>query len=243
MDFTRQEHGTNIPDFSDLLQTPANDALGLTKEEQSILKLWDQEEEVRLEIHLLEAQKSYLSRLSPSELQDHITAAERALLEARTSYILRNRIITNVLIADPILQAVHPGSTATELETRLLPLINERDVLAMVHNTLCTQLHDQRNRLASLERENKNAIAENKSLAGKMVRLAKGLKSEKVEEVKDAKLRAQLEKLDEEVRKNRREWRVLKSLAGSIVTGSGVNWAKDPKLLELVMDEEDEMAD
>jgi hypothetical protein len=56
MDSTRLEQGTDAADVTDLLQSPANDALRLSEREQSILRLWDQEEEVRLEINLLEAQ-------------------------------------------------------------------------------------------------------------------------------------------------------------------------------------------
>jgi len=182
-----------------------------------------------------------LSTLSEEELKAQITTAERELLEARTSYILRNKIIQNVLIADPVLKAIHAGSSATELETRLLPLINERDTISMVHSTLSTRDHAAKSRLATLERENEAAIAKNKNLARAMLDIANELKAEKIEEIQDVKLRAQLEKIDEDVRNARKEWRVLKSLAASVVAGSGIDWAKDPKLLELVMDEEDEI--
>jgi hypothetical protein len=111
----------------------------------------------------------------------------------------------------------------------------------MVHNNLAKKLHTTNTKLATLERENVAANSQNQSLAREMLDLANGLKAEKVEEVQDARLRAQLQKLDDEARKARKEWRVSKSLAAGVVTGSGVNWAKDTKLLELVMDEEDEM--
>jgi hypothetical protein len=56
MDFARQEQGTDAADVTGLVQSPANDAFRLSEREQSVLRLWDQEEEVRLEINLLEAQ-------------------------------------------------------------------------------------------------------------------------------------------------------------------------------------------
>jgi hypothetical protein len=56
MDYTRQEQGTDVTDVTDLVQSPANDALRLNDREEMILRLWDQEEEVRLEISLLKAQ-------------------------------------------------------------------------------------------------------------------------------------------------------------------------------------------
>ena len=69
----------------------------------------------------------------------------------------------------------------------------------------------------------------------------KGKEREKVEEVKDARVRGELERLEEESKAARREWRVWKSVVGGIVAGSGVDWAGDPKLLEVVLDAEDEM--
>jgi hypothetical protein len=120
-------------------------------------------------------------------------------------------------------------------------MIHERDVITMVHNNLAKKLHNTNSKLAILERENAAANVRNKDLAQEVLALANDLKAEKVEEVQDARIRAQLQKLDEELRKTGREWRVVKSLAASVVAGSGVDWAKDPKLLVLVMDDEDEM--
>jgi len=49
-------------------------------------------------------------------LDEQLRLAEREALEARAGYMLRNKIIENVLVADPILQAVHTGSRATSAE-------------------------------------------------------------------------------------------------------------------------------
>jgi hypothetical protein len=64
MDFARQEQGTNTADVTDLVQSPANDTLRLSEREQAILKLWDQEEEVRLEINILEAQSQCMHTIN-----------------------------------------------------------------------------------------------------------------------------------------------------------------------------------
>jgi hypothetical protein len=62
MDTTRsQEHGNGLEDVADLVKTPATDAFTLNEREQTILKLWDQEEEIRLELNLLKAQSSSTS--------------------------------------------------------------------------------------------------------------------------------------------------------------------------------------
>jgi len=152
-----------------------------------------------------------ISTLSDQEVQTEIKKAEHELLEARSKYALRNQIIQNVIITDPVLKAVHSGANATELERRLLPLIIERDTLAMVHSVLSTKLQTANSQLVTLERKNIQAIAENKELAREMLDLANELKAERIEEMEDARLRKQLEKLEDEVKKARIEWRVMKS--------------------------------
>ncbi len=42
--------------------------------------------------------------------------AEEEYLEARAAYILRQSVVEDVLIADPILKAVHSGANATHTE-------------------------------------------------------------------------------------------------------------------------------
>ncbi|KAE9965048.1 hypothetical protein BLS_006002 [Venturia inaequalis] len=243
---TSQEQGINLDDLDELVKSPATDAFAFNEHEEHILELWDQEEEIRLELNLLKAQTGRrhdvnISSLSDEEVQAEIKKAERELLEARSRYTLRNQIIQNVIITDPVLKAVHSGEGVTELEKRLLPLIVERDTLSMVHSVLSNKLQTANSRLATLEKENIQAIAENKELAREMLELANELKAEKLEEIEDARLRKQLEKLEEEVKKARIEWRTMKSLVAGIVAGSGVDWADDPKLLSLVLDEEDEL--
>jgi hypothetical protein len=59
MDTTQsQEHGNSPEDVADLIKSPATDAFTFNEREQTILKLWDQEEEIRLELNLLKAQSS-----------------------------------------------------------------------------------------------------------------------------------------------------------------------------------------
>ena len=45
-----------------------------------------------------------------------LKAAERECLDARAAYMLRQSVVEDVLIADPILKAVHSGANATPTE-------------------------------------------------------------------------------------------------------------------------------
>lgn len=104
----------------------------LSAREQRILTLYNEQEEIRLEMALLEAQDASRfgrkfviftnfeavanDHVSNVELQEHLQMAEREVTEARASYMLRNKIIQDVLITDPVLKAVHAGSHATRAE-------------------------------------------------------------------------------------------------------------------------------
>ena len=56
-------------DIEDLTKTPANDALYFSEQERRVLELWDQEQELRLEINLLKSQRDgvFLFSLSSRE--------------------------------------------------------------------------------------------------------------------------------------------------------------------------------
>lgn len=51
--------------------------------------------------------------LSDDEVAQQLIAAEREAMEARASYLLRNKITDQVLITDPVIKAVHGGSSAS----------------------------------------------------------------------------------------------------------------------------------
>ena len=57
-------------DLEDLIKTPANDALYFNEQERRILELWDQEQELRLEINLLRAQRDCMSPFSRLDFDD-----------------------------------------------------------------------------------------------------------------------------------------------------------------------------
>lgn len=162
-------------------------------------------------------------------------------------------------MTDPVLKAVHRGANAAITERqgyvkrgtitgkllierrRLLPLINERDVISMVHSSLAAKLSSTLSALAAAEKSNISANEKNKGLAQTLLDLAEETKSQSTEEVEDPKLRAQLQELDSRVQTARRRWRIMKSVVAGMVVGSGINWANDAMLRELVMDDEDEL--
>jgi len=53
-------------------------------------------------------------------------------------------------------------------------------------------------------------------------------------------MRAKVEELDVASKQSKQRWRIMKNTASAVVVGSGVDWARDPKLLEIVLDDDDE---
>ena len=104
----------------------------LFEREKKILDLYDELEEIGLEMALLNAQNNCRVKflflmitanlsvsdtpIAESDLQDSLQTAEREVTEARASYVLRNKVIQDVVITDPVLKAVHGGSHATPIE-------------------------------------------------------------------------------------------------------------------------------
>ena len=53
---------------------------------------------------------------SETEIVAHVKGLERDCLEARSLYDLKNSIVQNVLVANPVLKAVHSSIKATSGE-------------------------------------------------------------------------------------------------------------------------------
>ena len=106
----------------------------LTDEEKRILEVYDRLEELQLDIALLKAQgvlsqgelfllvqRKFNKGLQTSDepmnvSEEDLTTARQELLKAKATYQVRNNVIESVLIANPILKAVHGGKNATIAE-------------------------------------------------------------------------------------------------------------------------------
>ena len=120
--------------FSKLPGSGDTDAVHLSDQEQEILALYDRLAEMELHAALLRAHQTVVkgellwawdlimsnaedpSDTSHTPSSTDLQAAQRELLEAKASYSLRNNVIENVMITDPILKAVHSGTNASVAE-------------------------------------------------------------------------------------------------------------------------------
>ncbi|UPX14663.1 uncharacterized protein EKO05_0005138 [Ascochyta rabiei] len=230
-------------DMDHLLRTNHSDAFSFTASEKLALELYDQLQELELQQSLLQAQETAhvadVSTLSDDDLQEQLIVAEREAMEAKAEYEMRNRITHNVLVTDPVLKAVHGGEETSFVEKRLLPLITESDAVAMVHGRLASKLAHTTRGLVAAEQANMVANQKNRALSKTMLALAEAIKSQSTEDIEDARLREQIRSAEKELKESRRRAKTLKGVLSAMIVGSGINWAADEKLTELVIDDED----
>jgi hypothetical protein len=121
-----------------------------------------------------------------------------------------------------------------------MPLISERDVVSMVHGDLASKHTSTLQALSVAEKENLLALVKNKQLAGILLPLAQELKAQSSDDVEDPQLRNAILEAEKEAKKARKTVRLLKGVLSGMVVGSGVNWAEDEVLRELVMNDEED---
>lgn len=77
----------------------------------------------------------------------------------------------------------------------------------------------------------------NAGLAETMIALANEADTQK-EDVKEPGMREQIDELERSLKVSRQRWRIMKGTVSGVVAGSGIDWARDPELRELVLDDE-----
>ncbi|KAI9843144.1 MAG: hypothetical protein M1837_006597 [Sclerophora amabilis] len=218
--------------------------LSLSAQEERLLELYDRSVELELEIALLNAQfrtshDPTTSDVPDDELESQIAATQQEVLEVKAQNSLQNQIVQSVLVTDPIVKAVNLGENATAAEQRLLPLIQARDALSISHTNLSSKLASRRSSLASKEVENIIASNRNRELTKELLALTDSTKPHRKEDIKDAKVRSQIDGLEGDVKMRKARWRMMKSVVAAVIAGSGVDWARDDRLRDLVLEDED----
>ncbi|KAK6846342.1 Centromere protein Cenp-H [Apiospora arundinis] len=210
----------------------------LSDQEKRVLELYDQLQQLQLEIALINAHNNYDP--DREELQS-LEEAQEALLQTRAKYVLRNEVAESVLSVKPVLQAVHAGSKASPIERDLLPVVQERDATSTTLAQQSTELRDTLDDLTETEAKVLRLSRENAGLASQVLELAAQEKRQREEAlVSDPAHRDEIARLETEVRTSHRRWRVMKGTASAIVAGSGVDWAQDEGLRKMVLDEDED---
>ncbi|MCJ1417291.1 hypothetical protein MMC32_003633 [Xylographa parallela] len=247
--------------FADLLKSiPSRDTVLLTDREQDLLNLYDQLSDLRLEHALLQARHNQEQDMEvPNEpAKSQLKAVERNCLEARSAYLLKNSAIEDVLLVAPLLRAIHnnadtnstdrlrtttwlaiAGAHANRSNRLLHSLIADRDIASIAHTNLSTMYQSTMDTLTLTETENIVTLRMNQELTTDLLGLTDQLKAQVVDKIDDPELRHTLEELQDSTKEAKRRWRIMKSLVSAVIAGSGINWAHNESLRDLVLDDED----
>lgn len=114
---------------------------------------------------------------------------------------------------------------------------DETSISVAQHAESVTKLRDD---LTKVQVQSLRVCRENMELASELFALAEQAKQKKAVRVDDPRVQQEIEKLTREVKTSRQRWRVMKGVASGVVAGSGVDWAKDEDLRNIVLDPEDE---
>ncbi|KAI0459702.1 centromere protein H (CENP-H)-domain-containing protein [Xylaria acuta] len=213
-------------------------ALPLSDGEKRVLELHDRLQQLQLEIALLIAQNNYAPDTTSGRT---IEEAQQELLDSRAKYMLRNEVVASVVSANPILQAVHNGTKASPIERDLLPLLIDRDAASSTLASQNTEYHSLLSDLTDVEGRSLRLSRENVALAERLLDLARQTDQGKAALLSsDSDHAAEIAGLEAELKGSRRRWRVLKGTASAIVAGSGVDWARDAELRDIVLDPAEE---
>lgn len=110
----------------------------------------------------------------------------------------------------------------------------------MVQNALASKLASSTQALGITEQANVTANLKNRELSQTMLALAEDMKAQSAKDIEDPRLRDQVQAVEKELKESRRRAKTLKGILSAMIVGSGVNWAADENLTELVMDDEED---
>ncbi|KAK4239437.1 centromere protein H (CENP-H)-domain-containing protein [Achaetomium macrosporum] len=210
----------------------------LTETESDILALYDELLQLQLELALFKSQQGHHAEATDvSQDTEHPLADDQArLLEAKAILALRDSVVENVVAVHPTLNAVHHATHASPVERDLLPYAEQRDVAATKAATLCSELETARDRLAQLEVENLRTAQRNTELASEVLRLAGQAHGQELKDLGSSRFREEVAVLESQVKSSRHRWKIMKGAASAIVAGSGIEWVRDERLRDLVLD-------
>jgi hypothetical protein len=97
-----------------------------------------------------------------------------------------------------------------------------------------------RDGLTEVQVQSIRVCRENIELTSELFELAEQAKQKKAVRLDNPEVRREMEKLTREVKTSRQRWKVMKGVASGVIAGSGVDWAKDEDLRNIVLDPEDE---
>lgn len=122
----------------------------------------------------------------------------------------------------------------------MLPHVEQRDNVSISVAKHASEMASIKNDMTTVQVEALRSTRQNIDLASKVFELAEEVKRKKGSRPDDPKVLREIEKLEGDVKTSGQRWRVIKGVASGVVVGSGIDWARDDALCDIVLDPEDE---
>ncbi|KAJ4271741.1 hypothetical protein NW762_000447 [Fusarium torreyae] len=230
-----------MADLNDYPMVNAQDEvshLPISEDEERILALYDRIQELRLEIAIINAQRSHQQDETVPFTTEETQNAQSELLESRAKYVLRNDVVEAVVTANPILKAVHSGTEATPVERELLPYVERRDDASISVSKQAAATNKIWNALTAAQSQTLRKSRQNVTSAAELFELAEEAKQKKTVPRSNSKMMQEQDKLEADVKTSKQRWRVMKGVAGGMIVGSGIDWFREDELRDAVLDPE-----
>lgn len=98
----------------------------------------------------------------------------------------------------------------------------------------------RRGDLTDAQAETTRVSRSNVELTAVLFDLADKVKQKQSGRLDNPRTQSEVARLEGEVKASRQRWRVMKGVASGVVSGSGVDWARDDELRDIVLDPESE---
>lgn len=117
-----------------------------------------------------------------------------------------------------------------------MPYIKSRESTSSKAATQLSEMRTITSQLTELELENYQVSQHNAELATEVLRLADLALHRGGELTDKTHFKSEIAGLEHEVKMSRQRWKVIKGVTSAVVAGSGIDWARDERLRELVLD-------
>lgn len=124
----------------------------------------------------------------------------------------------------------------TWLVRDLSPFIHDRDVAGVDAAKQHDEIEQAREFLAELELEVHQVNLRNVEYANEVLHLAEARSECDRESADKTSWVQEIAVLEHELKTSRQRWKVIKGVTSAIVTGSGVDWVRDERLRDMVLD-------
>jgi len=177
-----------------------------------------------------------------------------SLLEARAALSLREGVLESAMTVQPILRAVHNGTLASPVERSATPApvlsckiadhtsrgilhyAEIRDGTAVKMAAQCLSSREADDSLSEWELKGVETQRSNAKLALDVVRLAHAAQTHSTQLVDDEALQQEIVRVKDGLKVSRQRWKVIKGTVSAVVAGSGIDWARDERLRNMVLD-------